>query len=288
MESDKKYYIYVLLDQRERGKFRFGEYSFKYRPFYVGKGCQGRHLRHSMDALRGVENVHTKVNSRKTHRIRSIFADTGEPPISLKLHEGLTEQEAYGIEVYAIATIGTVNLEDGPLLNLSLGGKGGLGIKRKTPTAAQRRRMSKVVKLAADSMTDEKRAEMKDHWYEAIAERTPERQAEVTQKCRNAGNVAWGKIPKERQAELKKARKKDMSRRHREMSPEQKTRFYLKTSAGFSVRRLGITDPTHRRLIRERIGSYVDSVKVVGKTDKRLRKMIENKVISLSHEIGAS
>ncbi len=288
MESDKKYYVYVLLDQRERGKFRFGEYSFKYRPFYVGKGCQGRHLRHSMDALRGVENVHTRVNSRKTHKIRSIFADTGEPPISLKLHEGLTEQEAYGIEVYVIATIGTVNLEDGPLLNLSLGGKGGLGIKRKTPTAAQRRRMSKAVKLAADSMTGGKRAEMKDHWYESIAKRTPERQAEVTQKCRNAGNVAWSKVPKERQAELKKARGKDMRRRYRTMTPEQRTRFDLKRFAGTFSRSLGITDPTPRRLIRKDMGVYVDSVKVVGKTDKRLRRIIEKKVISLSHMIRGS
>jgi len=32
-----KYYVYVYLDSRKPGKYKYGEYEFDYEPFYVGK-----------------------------------------------------------------------------------------------------------------------------------------------------------------------------------------------------------------------------------------------------------
>ena len=36
------FYVYVYLDPRKPGNYVYGEYSFDYEPFYVGKGSNGR------------------------------------------------------------------------------------------------------------------------------------------------------------------------------------------------------------------------------------------------------
>ena len=38
---EKKYYVYAYLDPRENGEYNFGNYSFKNKPFYIGKGKDG-------------------------------------------------------------------------------------------------------------------------------------------------------------------------------------------------------------------------------------------------------
>ena len=40
--NDNKFYVYVYLDPRKPGSFKFGEYEFDYEPFYVGKGKKNR------------------------------------------------------------------------------------------------------------------------------------------------------------------------------------------------------------------------------------------------------
>jgi hypothetical protein len=41
-----KYYVYLYLDPRKEGKFKYGDYEFDYEPFYVGKGHGNRLFEH--------------------------------------------------------------------------------------------------------------------------------------------------------------------------------------------------------------------------------------------------
>lgn len=103
------YYVYLLL--RPDTKV----------PFYVGKGCGRRINSHFYDE-RG--------NSHKANIIRQAKAD-GKQVIGVKLAVGLTEDQAFSLEIEWIARIGREPL--GPLVNKTLGGEGVSGPKNRTP-----------------------------------------------------------------------------------------------------------------------------------------------------------
>ena len=112
MEStENKYFVYALLDPRKEGNFVFDDYSFKYKPFYIGKGHGNR------------PNYHLKLykkdsNKKKINKIKSILNSKKEPIIS-KIYVELFENDAYEKEKFVINTIG---LEQ--LTNICEGGKG--------------------------------------------------------------------------------------------------------------------------------------------------------------------
>ena len=107
------FYVYVLF--REDG-----------RPFYVGKGRNGRWIEHERDARNGA----------KGHRfaiIRAMQARGLDVP-KVKLHQGLTEEVAHAYEVALITAIG--RRPHGPLVNLTDGGDGTSGyVMKNTPEA---------------------------------------------------------------------------------------------------------------------------------------------------------
>ena len=104
----KNYYIYVYLDPEKPGKYIYGEYSFDFEPFYVGKG-KGNRIFH----FRQPSGPFLK---KKMNKVLS--------PIYLMVQRSLREQEAFLEEIKMIAIIGRRDQGKGPLCNLTDGGDG--------------------------------------------------------------------------------------------------------------------------------------------------------------------
>ena len=74
MSEDKRFYVYAYLDPFELDSFLYLEILFNNKPFYIGKGCNLRKLRHLKEAekiLRFNEIYDTK--NRKINKIISII-----------------------------------------------------------------------------------------------------------------------------------------------------------------------------------------------------------------------
>lgn len=115
------YYTYVYLDPRKPGSYSYGSYTFDYEPYYVGKGKGSR-----INALCD-ESVNLTINSLKYNITRKILS-AGLEPVRLKVSEGLTEDEAFSLEIELIALIGRHDLKTGPLSNMTRGGDGASGM----------------------------------------------------------------------------------------------------------------------------------------------------------------
>jgi len=114
------FYTYIYLDPRKKGPFTYGEYTFEYEPFYVGKGRYNQHLSH----LEEVKYQFKKGNQLKLNKIRKIWIDIGLKPIIIKYNINMTEKMAFQLEKDLIQKIGRIDLEIGPLTNLTNGGDG--------------------------------------------------------------------------------------------------------------------------------------------------------------------
>ena len=115
----ENYYVYIYLDPRKPGKYKYGNMEFDYEPFYVGKGKGNRCY----------SGIKSKSNSDiKANKIEKIIK-SNKLPIVIKLIESLSNQEACRSEIETIKSIGRVCNSDGPLCNLTDGGTGGLGLK---------------------------------------------------------------------------------------------------------------------------------------------------------------
>lgn len=103
------FYVYIYFDTRKVGVFEYFPWRFKYEPFYVGKGCDGR-----LGAKKNkyVENIVGKIES------------SGNKVIRGKVVEGLTEEQAFRLERFFVNKIGRRLDGSGPLANLTGGGEG--------------------------------------------------------------------------------------------------------------------------------------------------------------------
>lgn len=129
-DPERKYYVYVLLDPRKPGVFKYGNWKFDFEPFYVGKG----------KGIRAYEHL-TKVVGRNLHKnrkINKIILEGLQPEVCFKKVE-LSETEAHLLEIKLIAKIGRNDLGLGPLTNLTDGGEGMSG---RIWTAASRKKAS--------------------------------------------------------------------------------------------------------------------------------------------------
>jgi hypothetical protein len=124
------FYVYVLLDPMRPGLFQYGDMTFSFEPFYVGKGC----------GLRA--RAHYSEKNRKGHKLNrvQIIKAAGLRPIPLKMFTGLAEDAALFIEQQITKTIGRRNDGTGPLTNYTIGGGGLTGWKHSEETKAKLRK----------------------------------------------------------------------------------------------------------------------------------------------------
>lgn len=107
---ENRYYIYIFLDPRIPGNYKYGSYSFEYEPFYVGKGTRFR----INDSLkRGSKRKMSKISKIKESKL---------DVISIKLIDNLNNDESYLEEIRIIDMIGRIDLNNGPLINSTNGG----------------------------------------------------------------------------------------------------------------------------------------------------------------------
>lgn len=116
----KEFYVYIYLDPRKPGSFRYNDLEFNFEPFYVGKGTKNR--AHS--------GIRDKNKSLKVSKIRSILKSENFP-IIIKLYEDITNNESFAKEIETILKIGRIDNKTGPLTNMTDGGTGGTGLKHK-------------------------------------------------------------------------------------------------------------------------------------------------------------
>lgn len=109
MPAEKRiYYVYAYLRSKD------SEHGPKYSPYYIGKGC-------------GQRAFNTK---------RAIAAPADKSFIVF-LEEGLTEQEAFALEKYAVSIYGRIDKGTGILWNLTDGGEGCSGVIMPAETRAK-------------------------------------------------------------------------------------------------------------------------------------------------------
>jgi len=122
------YYVYLLLDSSKPGKYNYGEFTFDYEPFYVGKG-KGYRIKNTTTDLRS--------NLFKTKKVKKLLENNIEI-IKIKLFENITEEESFEKEKMLIQKIGRRNLKMGPLTNLTDGGEGMSGFVYTEETLTKR------------------------------------------------------------------------------------------------------------------------------------------------------
>jgi len=117
----KNFYVYIFLDPRKPGIFKYENLKFNYEPFYVGKGIRRRIKDHFKPSR-------LNDNSHKSNKIKSIKNNKLEP-IIIKIKENLSDQEAKNLEISIIKLIGRIDLKNGILTNKTDGGDGSIGYK---------------------------------------------------------------------------------------------------------------------------------------------------------------
>lgn len=112
-----EYYVYAYLDPNKCGSYSYGNYTFEYEPFYIGKGKDDRYLYHITET-----SLLNDGNKLKTNKIKKI-----KNPIIIFVKEYMCEDDSLLLEMDLISTIGRIDMNTGPLTNLTFGGEGESG-----------------------------------------------------------------------------------------------------------------------------------------------------------------
>ena len=135
MENNK--YVYIYLDPRKPGVYKYEEFKFDYELIYVGYGSGNR----SRDHLYGKQKT---INSWLKGKIRSIKSKLNREPIILKVKEGLGKKEGLELEIRLIKLIGRLSTKTGTLTNFTDGGENSKHNKGRKWTKEQRKKLEKI------------------------------------------------------------------------------------------------------------------------------------------------
>jgi hypothetical protein len=141
------FYVYVLMDTRRVGPFKYSDYEFSHEPYYIGKGSGNRRFDHLKYAKR-----HHKLPGLKDKRTRDIIRETLSDPIIRVFASDMVESAAFDAEINLISVIGRVDCGTGPLLNQTSGGDGGSG---HIQSPALRLRRSQIAKIWWENASEE-------------------------------------------------------------------------------------------------------------------------------------
>lgn len=192
------YYVYVLMDPRKLGPYRYGQWTFSHLPFYVGKGKGDRYLDHGRQGERSY-NTHKERVLSKLNRL-------GLEPIVVLKRKGLEEKVALDIERTLIEKIGRHNLKTGPLANLTSGGEGTAG----------RKVSAKERKLRSESMLNRsklKKLLTKSRTRKTLERKSESEKAETTRKRLESLEARTETEKKRSSARRKKSLKKSAPKR---------------------------------------------------------------------------
>ena len=144
------YYVYVYLNPLKPGNFKYDDIEFKFEPFYVGKGSSkwDRKKYHIAETKRYLKTKIFKPTQNR-HKINTIIKIKETllcDPIIVELYNTHDSDYACLKEIELIEQIGRVDLNTGPLSNLTEGGESvgsyWLGKKRPAFTAKHRNNIS--------------------------------------------------------------------------------------------------------------------------------------------------
>jgi len=159
------FYVYVYLDPRKPGLFKYGEYEFGYEPIYVGKGQGERLEEHWLYAKKGILR---EGNRHKFNKLRKIMKE-GLEPIIFRYKNNLEEDVSFLLETKMITTIGRNDKKEGPLVNMTDGGEGLSGY---VYSKKQREENSKRLKqyYKENPFSEELKKKLSDFWTEEMRE----------------------------------------------------------------------------------------------------------------------
>lgn len=188
-------YVYVLLDPRKPGKYKYSYWTFEFEPFYVGKGCG--------DRIKSTVKYDSHIGKSGTFKAKLIakIRREGYSEIPCKiLRHNLSDIDAFALERKMICTIGRRNLDQGPLVNLSDGGEGERGAIR---TRKTRKILAEKARQQNASMTPEKREAKSQKLREAAKKRKPSAECLRTSKI----SAYYAELSEKEKAKIKAKRR---------------------------------------------------------------------------------
>jgi len=126
MGTENSNYVYAYLDPRSLGPVIYGNHTFSKVPYYIGLSkLDHRKFSHLNTALDSDKKC------LKTNLIRKLIKLFGEDAVReniIVVKDNLTHEESCELEIELIKLIGRRDLNQGPLVNHTAGGDGGVDL----------------------------------------------------------------------------------------------------------------------------------------------------------------